>query len=74
MTWTQYQNYLNNFILKHRILNLFATAGGNDFSQFLFANGTLISMWDIVKYVTSDATFYASKSSENKGQPILLHI
>ena len=47
--WDIAQNALNDVILTRQITRLFAARGGNqDFAQFMFVNGQIIPIWDII--------------------------
>ncbi len=58
---------LHDAILSREILRLFATTGGSsDFSQYIYANGEIISIWEIVKYVMdNDVGLSASQDTKN---------
>jgi len=40
---------LNEVILTRQIIRLFSSRGGNeDFAQFMFVNGQIVPIWDII--------------------------
>lgn len=58
---------IHEALLSRHILRLFSTTGGaSDFSQFLLINGEIVTVWDLVRYV-SDITNNISKSASQKG-------
>lgn len=76
MTHNEYQQQLNDLIIKRQLLRLFATAGANtDFAQFIFINGQIVSIWDIVQYVlNSDLSLSKSLITKNSKQGVVLTI
>ena len=48
---------LQDILLTRCILYLAGARGKDDFANFLFVNGKLLSMWDIVKYVANKNLF-----------------
>jgi hypothetical protein len=63
---------LNSALLQREVVRLFASTGSStDFSQYIFANGEIISIWELVKYVTSvDKNFLGKSLSQDTGQVI----
>ena len=72
--WNQAQMALNEVILTRQIVRLFSSRGGKkDFAQFMFVNGQIISVWDIIMSTLQDVSY--SKSFEGvKTQPVTLTI
>lgn len=67
------QSLVHDALLSHNILRLFATTGtSSDFSQFMIINGEIVSIWDMVQYVSNN--FVGLSSSQNKHQAISLSI
>lgn len=68
---------LHNLILTRQINRLFATRGGvQDFSQFIFANGQVISIWELITFVANPKNSIGlSQSMEGStNQGVVLHI
>ncbi len=76
MAHQQYQPEINDLIVKRQILRLFASAGRGDFAQFMFINGEIVSIWEIIlnafKFESSLSQSMAKK--QNIAQPFTLHI
>ena len=68
--WSQAQGALNEVILTRQIVRLFASRGGNeDFAQFMFVNGQILPIWDIIMSTIKDISSFSSYS-----QPVTLSI
>lgn len=76
MAHQQYQLEINDLIIKRQILRLFASAGREDFVQFMFINGEIVSIWEIIlnafKFENSLSQSIVKK--QNTTQPFALHI
>lgn len=72
--WSQAQGALNEVILTRQIVRLFASRGGNeDFAQFMFVNGQIIPIWNIIMSTLKNISLSASQSGA-KSQPVTLSI
>lgn len=70
--WGIAQGALNEVILTRQIVRLFAARGGNeDFAQFMFVNGQIIPIWDIIMSTMEDLSSF---QKEDKTQPVTLAI
>lgn len=55
---------LNDLILTRQINRLFATRGGNkDFAQYIFVNGEVVSVWQLIEYAANN--FVGTSSSQS---------
>ena len=74
--WVTQNQALQDVILKRFLLNAVSSRGGSeDFSQFIFANGNVISIWELILYAENH--FLGVSHSLAKGdqkQPITLSI
>ena len=71
--WDTAQGALNEVILTRQIVRLFAARGGNeDFAQFMFVNGQIIPIWDIIMSTMEDISLSSQKGE--KIQPVTLSI
>lgn len=72
--WDQAQGALNEVILTRQIVRLFASRGGNaDFAQFMFVNGQIIPIWDIIMSTVNDISLSSSQHGQHS-QPVTLSI
>lgn len=72
--WDVAQGALNEVILTRQIVRLFAARGGNeDFAQFMFVNGQIIPIWDIIMSTMEDISLSSSQKGE-RTQPVTLSI
>lgn len=72
--WDTAQSALNEVILTRQIVRLFASRGGNeDFAQFMFVNGQIIPIWDIIMSTMENISLSSSQKGE-KTQPVTLSI
>lgn len=56
---------LNDVLLTRQIIRMFATRGGSkDLSQYIFVNGTVVSILDLVKYVTDPSSALGKSSTK----------
>ena len=53
-------------------MRLFSSAHSSDFSQYMLVNGKIISIWQLVQYVTTNSLYFSS--SQNSNQGVTLHI
>lgn len=61
----RYRKELNNIFLLKQLLRLFTTAGtSQDFAQIMLVNGNLVSMWDIVQYITNTKNLFDLSTSQ----------
>ena len=49
------------------IIYLTGSRNKSDFAQFLFCNGQLVSLWDVINYVIKNIDFLAVKNQKDKG-------
>lgn len=72
--WIQTQRALNEVILTRQIIRLFASRGGNeDFAQFMFVNGQIIPIWNIIMSTMEDISLSSSFNGQ-ESQPVTLSI
>ena len=68
------QQALHQVILTRQIVRLFSARGGNeDFSQFLFVNGQIIPIYEIIMSTLQNISKSQSQTG-SEGQPLYLHI
>ena len=72
--WDQAQGALNEVILTRQIVRLFASRGGNaDFAQFMFVNGQIVPIWNIIMSTINDISLSSSLHGQHS-QPVTLSI
>lgn len=72
--WNVAQGALNEVILTRQIVRLFASRGGNaDFAQFMFVNGQIVPIWDIIMSTTKNISLSSSEKGSDK-QPVNISI
>lgn len=65
---------LNEVILTRQIVRLFSSRGGrSDFAQFMFVNGQIVPIWNIIMSTLQDVSKSASLQG-TKTQPVTLSI
>ena len=69
---------LNDLLLTRQIVRIFATRGGSkDFSQYIFVNGEVVSVLDLLMYVTDPTTSLGkskTKLTKNTNQAAAISI
>lgn len=69
------QEALQDILLTRQVVRLFSSRGGAaDFAQYIFANGQIISIWDIILKSINDISLSKSVGGIQIGQPITLTI
>ncbi len=72
--WDQAQGALNEVLLTRQIVRLFASRGGNqDFAQFMFVNGQIVPVWNIIMSTLNDISLSSSQHGQHS-QPVTLSI
>lgn len=66
----------NDLVLIRQVNQAFGTRGGSaDFASYLFVNGEIVSLGDIIRYATENNHFQSSSENKNGGSSALaLHI
>lgn len=66
---------LNDIILTRQINRLFSTRGGaSDFSQYILVNGHVVSVWELIQYVSQNMVGYSNSQAGSKNQGAALSI
>ncbi len=64
--WGMAKIALNEIILIRQIIRLFSARGGNqDFAQFMFVNGQIVPVWDIIMTTMNDISAFSLDSLIN---------
>ena len=71
--WNETQGALNEVILTRQIIRLFSSRGGSeDFAQFMFVNGQIVPIWDII--ISTIENISLSSARGQQSQPVTLSI
>jgi len=72
--WSIAQQALNEVLLARQIVRLFASRGGNeDFAQFMYVNGQIVPVWNIILSTLNDISLSMSLEGD-ESQPVTLSI
>lgn len=72
--WSIAQQALNEVLLARQIVRLFASRGGNkDFAQFMYVNGQIVPIWNIILSTLNDISLSKSLGGD-ESQPVTLSI
>ena len=72
--WSVAQQALNDLILTRQIIRLFSSRGGSeDFAQFMFVNGQIVPIWQLIMNSSQNLSLSESLGG-NKTQPMTLSI